>query len=420
MGRAESMKKATDAEKLQASLLRFVAWLDGYGETSWDHQSYFAGPLGRRAKALYYRHRLVGTMAVSPMIFSEAFVPSARKLFWKRQRFPIADAHYAMGFAFLSQALESDEYYRRAVHFLEVLEETRSPGFERHGWGYPFDWETRSGTIPAGTPMITSLPYMYEAFREVHHMDGKARWFEVMRSIAEHARLDYRDIPISPAASTCAYTPNPTDEGGVVNAAAYRSFLLTCAAHDFGDERYGRIAEKNLNFVLESQNPDGSWFYSVEGARDFVDHFHTCFVLKALAKIEQFGGNAAVTSAIERGVGYYTGNLFDEDRLPKPFSRRPRMTVYKNELYDMAECINLAVLLRGRFPALDAILSAVVNRDDWRKRDGSFRSRRLFLGWDNTPMHRWAQSQMFRSLSLLLRQEKQGSARQVARQESMV
>ena len=38
----------------------------------------------------------------------------------------------------------------------------------------------------------------------------------------------------------------------------------------------------------------------------------------------------------------------------------------------------------------------------WIKRDGSFRARRLLLGWDNVPMHRWAQSQMFRSLALLL------------------
>ena len=41
------------------------------------------------------------------------------------------------------------------------------------------------------------------------------------------------------------------------------------------------------------------------------------------------------------------------------------------------------------------------------KADGSFRSRRLHLGWDNVPMHRWGQSQMFRSLSFyLLKQRK--------------
>ena len=58
--------------------------------------------------------------------------------------------------------------------------------------------------------------------------------------------------------------------------------------------------------------------------RDFVDHFHTCFVLKALAKIEALTGNQACTKAIERGVDYYVRNLFDDVGLPKPFSGRPR------------------------------------------------------------------------------------------------
>jgi hypothetical protein len=88
--------------------------------------------------------------------------------------------------------------------------------------------------------------------------------------------------------------------------------------------------------VLQAQNADGSWPYSTDEERLFVDHFHTCFVLKALAKIEAITKNPACTKAIERGVDYYVKNLFDEAGLPKPFSRRPRMTVYRRELYDYA------------------------------------------------------------------------------------
>ncbi|HEY4813041.1 MAG TPA: hypothetical protein VIH58_00115, partial [Chthoniobacterales bacterium] len=88
--------------KIAIAVDRFCSWLDRYGEVSYDHQSFYASNLGRGAKALYYRRPLLGTLAVAPMVFFEAFVPSARKLFWKPQRFPIADAHYAMGFAFLS------------------------------------------------------------------------------------------------------------------------------------------------------------------------------------------------------------------------------------------------------------------------------------------------------------------------------
>ena len=36
-------------------LVHFTEWLEAYGERSWDYQSFFAGPIGGRAKALYYR-----------------------------------------------------------------------------------------------------------------------------------------------------------------------------------------------------------------------------------------------------------------------------------------------------------------------------------------------------------------------------
>src|SRR5882672_166968 len=111
------MTQPLPSDSIRAALGRFVAWLDRYGETSYDHQSFFAGPLGRGAKALYYRKRLLGTLAVSPMVFCEAFIPGARRLFWLPQRFPIADAHYAMGFALLSRMSGEQAQYRRAVHF---------------------------------------------------------------------------------------------------------------------------------------------------------------------------------------------------------------------------------------------------------------------------------------------------------------
>jgi hypothetical protein len=259
---------------------------------------------------------------------------------------------------------------------------------------------------------------VYEAFREVYRMDGDRRWLAIMQSIAQHAVQDYHDIAVSAQASSCSYTPEPGDPGGVVNASAYRAFLLTQAAADFSNEHYRKTAERNLNFVIESQNADGSWRYSTDGQRDFVDHFHTCFVLKALAKIEPLTTNSACRSAIERGVGYYVENLFDEQGLPKPFSRRPRMTVYRRELYDYAECINLALLLRGRFPVLDERLQqGVLNLDEWQKPDGSFRSRQLLIGWDNTPMHRWAQSQFFRSLCFFLHRESQPASSSVNRMD---
>ena len=422
------------ADRVSDVLRGFTEWLSAYGETSWDHQSFFAGPVGRGAKSLYYRNRLLGTAAVAPMIFFEAFLPSARRLFHQPTRFPIADAHYAMGFAFLFQVTNDDAHLRRAVHFLEELKKSRCPGFQEYCWGYPYDWVTRNGMIRSQTPLITSTPYAYEAFLQVYEvfqrmdfaderfgqrpgssqhstlisqpstLERGNEWKQVLESIARHAAIDIKDFRTSENASSSSYTP--FDKGGVINAAAYRGFLLTSASQVFSSDDYWKTAERNLNFVLENQNADGSWFYAVDGVRDFVDHYHTCFVMKAMAKIHALTGHAATLKALRKGVNYYLNNLFDWDGLPKPFSRPPRLTVYKRELYDCAECINLCLLLRDRFPQLETTLETVVKGilKDWIKPDGSFRSRRLHLGWDNVPMHRWGQAQMFRALAFYLRE----------------
>ena len=44
----------------------------------------------------------------------------------------------------------------------------------------------------------------------------------------------------------------------------------------------------------------------------------------------------------------------------KPFSKAPRLTVYKRELYDCAECINLCLILRESFPQLEETLRTVI------------------------------------------------------------
>ena len=180
-----------------------------------------------------------------------------------------------------------------------------------------------TGTIKEGTPLITTVPYVYEAFSQVYAIDKDQKWLRIMRSIAEHAFTSYRDLELPPDAASCAYTPAPDDPCGVINASAYRAFLLTKAGIELSEPRYLEVAKRNLNFVLASQNTDGSWYYSTDGKRDFVDHFHTCFVLKALAKIDALTGRARCRSAIEHGVQYYLRNLFDANGLPVPFSKAP-------------------------------------------------------------------------------------------------
>lgn len=390
--------------QVNAALRRQIEWLERFGETSQDHQDFYVNPYGRWAKRLYYEKPTLGKIFAAPLVFLEAFLPSTRALFWGRQRLPIADAHYAMGFAFLHRLTGEKAYYDQSVHFLRVLIRTRCPGVKNYCWGYPFHWETVWGTFPSGTPIITTTPYCYEAFAEAHAIDGKQQWLEIMRSAADHALSDFRENETGPGAAASSYTP--LDARRVVNSNVYRAAMLTHAAQVFSHEPYWQSAERNLNFVLQSQLPDGSWYYAMDPDRQgrFIDHFHTCFVLKGLLKIERFRDHAGLQEAIDRGLAYYLENLIGPDGLPRPFAKAPRVTIYKRELYDYAECINLLLMARNRGARFDAALRRVLEDllARWQRPTGAFRTRQMLAGWNNVPMHRWGQSEMFRSLCLFL------------------
>ena len=138
----------------------------------------------------------------------------------------------------------------------------------------------------------------------------------------------------------------------------------------------------------------------MDGADDFVDNFHTCLVLKNLAKIWAVTQADDVLAAIRAGYDFYLGHLLDERGRPLPFARRPRLTLHRRDLYDYAEGINLAMLLRNEIPAASDVsrrfLDDLVER--WILPDGHFVTRELVIGRNTIPYHRWAQAQVFHAL----------------------
>jgi hypothetical protein len=188
----------------------------------------------------------------------------------------------------------------------------------------------------------------------------------------------------------------------VINASAYRGYVLADAGRRFGVEDWTTEACRNLRFVLQTQREDGSWPYAVDRGDDFVDNFHTCLVLKNLARAtESLPTLPGLRDAISRGFEFYRSRLLDASGLPIPFAVKPRLTLYDRDLYDYAEGINLTVLLEGcessAAATADRLVEDLVAR--WQCPDGHFRTRHALFGWNTVPYHRWAQSQTMRALA---------------------
>jgi hypothetical protein len=373
-------------------------WVAAYGSTSWDQYDFWANPLGRRAKAVYYRRPWMGLPLVAPFVLLDAIAPSSRCRFWHRQRFPIADAHYAMGCLTMAR-IDGTSWVERALPFLEALVGQSCSGEVDYCWGYPFDWETCFGTWPAGTPLITSTPYGYEAFEAAHELTGAPEALSIMESVGRFAFTRISNVDISQGVRAAAYSP--IDSRRVVNASAYRGYLLAAAGARFGQQRWVEEAHANLAFVLRSQRDNGSWLYAMDGKDAFVDNFHTCFVLKNLWKAYGFVGDPALVETVRAGYAFYKAKLLDADGLPIPFAKTQRPTLQRRDLYDYAEGINLALLLEGDDPDAAAIASRLVEDllTDWRLPDGRFVTKRTVVGRNVVPYHRWAQAQTFHALT---------------------
>ena len=172
------------------------------------------------------------------------------------------------------------------------------------------------------TPFITCTPYCYEAFAGLYEITGEIRYREIAESTATFVFADLNDTETGPGAAAASYSPKNTSQ--VVNASAYRAWVLFDAMERFGRTEWRDKAERNLQFILQSQRSDGSWFYATDGHGNYIDHFHTCFVLKKLWKINQMEDRAEVTEAIRRGYAFYRRELFYADGLPKMYALKPR------------------------------------------------------------------------------------------------
>jgi len=298
----------------------------------------------------------------------------------------------------------NSQHLRRARDLASDLLKISIPGYSGRCWGYPFDWQNNRGLWKRNTPFITSTPYCYEAFAKLSDATGEAKYLEVAESAARFVFRDLNDTSVGPESAAASY--GPLDNTYVINASAYRAFVLFDAARRFGTVEYEKKAQANLNFILESQRPDGSWLYALNSpAEAFIDHFHTCFVLKNLFKINRYLNSERVDQSLQKGYAWYRRKLFDQDGIPKSFAVQPRTQLVRLEMYNFAEAITLGALLRDHIPEAfsEAQRLAALLIDRYQLADGHFVTRIFLGGLRHTfPFLRWPQAQLFYALTNLL------------------
>jgi hypothetical protein len=161
---------------------------------------------------------------------------------------------------------------------------------------------TTRGLLESGIPLITSTPYCLEAYVELYNITKDKKYKEIILKIYNFCK---NDLNLNKYNEYITSSYSTEDNSVIVNASAYRAYCLILGGYFFKDEDGIKIGKELIDFVIGVQNPDGSWYYGFDHSNDqFIDNFHTCFVLKNLIKANLYIKNLKIEKSIEKGIKY--------------------------------------------------------------------------------------------------------------------
>lgn len=289
-------------------------------------------------------------------------------------------------------ALERDRRYLERINYLiDLLRRLRSAGCSGHGWGYNFDWQSSTFLRPKGTPTIVNTSFIGHALLDCHELTGEPRALETAIPIKEFILNDLHRTRLD---GTFCFSYTPVDTETVHNANLLGASILARLAGYCDDNRLAAATLASMEYSMQHQRPDGSWFYADTVIQKWVDSFHTGFNLQAIRYILDTGLAPQHRAAYSRGVEHYANAFFLEDGTPKYYHDR----VYPIDIHAPAQAICFFAREGTRYRELtNRILRWMLEHLYSGKGFFYFRRGRFFT--NRIPYMRWSQAWAFHALT---------------------
>jgi hypothetical protein len=293
--------------------------------------------------------------------------------------------------------LPPNEALRKLERLIEDLMRERCAGYDEPCWGYHFDVQTRAFFYPEGSPNTIATAFAGNALLDAYEVTGDARLLEWAVGTGN---FFLRWIPqtVAPPGEFFGYLVG--DRTPIHNANLLVCGLLARLSSVTGLPDFRAAAHIGAEYTIARQRPDGSWPYGESSHLDWVDGFHTGYVLECLSVCASAGIHPGAEDALASGLEFYRRALFLDDGTPRYYTS----STYPIDIQCAAQGIQTFVSGSRVDPALI----------DWawkvfgyayarlRRRDGAFVFQRRRFWTNSTPHLRWAQAPMLRAMTHLL------------------
>lgn len=365
-------------------------------DKTFDPYDLWSTSIGVTARRLYYVGNKKGVLFAGLLGFMDWWLPMvSRRIFGAQPRYyPIVIAHDVLRFH-----LQNKLSNMNSSGFLQLLRSIAVDPSATYGvwaWGLGFPWMSKNGLYVPNIPFITHTPYVMEALlclNECPEIKNKAMsMFNGTWPFLESLKVMYEgdyEIALSYA---------PVDEPRiVVNANSYASFAYALHALH-GEVGIKPVAKekaiKLAQWVVNQQQPDGSWYYYADrGKGNFIDCFHSSFVIKNLIKVIKIIPEISciANEPVEKGWEFLNASFFNQRKgLCSRFVDRETHDPYLWDIYDQAEYLGLLIdfgMLKEASKFRARVVELFRHNSDWWCRKDIFGRRwgKNYMRWGITP-----------------------------------
>ena len=392
------MQNKINKPDIAYALKKFAVWLEKNGYKTYDNNDIWSSSIGSKIKSLYLSKPKIGKPPLAFFHLLDVFIPSSRKIFYKKNIFSCALAEIMMGYLNLSKIFSDIRLKTKAIDISNTLIKDALKTDNGIGWGLPYSWVTPKGIVQKKTPNIVQTSHCFNGFCKIYNETKDEKYLSILKNISDFVfddlKIFYKDKEFEPSKYGYNY-PTIT-----FNTIALRAAILMKSYKIFRSSKYKESAMKNILYLKKYQNDNGSWYYSHESK--IIDNFHTAYILKSLFSAYKYHKNPIIIDIANCGFKYYKNNFFRKDKSLIHFSKNTNPKFRYIELLDYSEAIKLEIEIykstSREFDFANELVSQVISKYQTKK--GYFVTRVNSLRIKNKiPYMRWPQAPLFNALS---------------------